>query len=273
MLSFEMFPELNNILTQLLKHVKQGKAVLLCDKLTDGTFLVHHFLSFYLKGGCKVCFLGLVQSFNHYNLVAQKLGVHLSAAREKGQLVFLEGLRSSLDLILNNGQESASQIPSPLQFLSSPNASLQCLYDFVRVSLQETSETTWRFPVLIIDDLSVLLSLGVSPVNIMNFLHYCRATVCSKFMGNIVTLVHNTEDLEDEENNFVVKSLSHQCHMILQVEGLTTGYCKDIHGQLTVTCRSPSPVKSEKNVNKIFQYKIQDKNVTFFARGTSSAVL
>ncbi|XP_072324296.1 elongator complex protein 6 isoform X2 [Scyliorhinus torazame] len=234
-----MFPELNNILNSTPETCEQGKVVLLCDKLTDGTFLVHHFLSFYLKGGCKVCFLGLVQSFNHYNLVAQKLGVHLSAAREKGQLVFLEGLRSSLDLILNDGQESTQQILSPLQFLSSPNASLQCLYDFVRVSLQETSETPWRFPVLIIDDLSVLLSLGVSPVNIMNFLHYCRATVCSKFM----------------------------------VEGLTTGYCKDIHGQLTMTCRSPSPVKSEKNVNKIFQYKIQDKNVTFFARGTSSAVL
>ncbi|XP_041046360.1 elongator complex protein 6 isoform X2 [Carcharodon carcharias] len=252
---------------------KEGKAVLLSDKQTDGSFLVHHFLSFYLKGGCKVCFLGLVQSFNHYSLVAQKLGVHLAAAREKGQLVFLEGLRSSLDLILSDRQDSTPQTLSPLQFLISPNASLQCLYDFVCKSLLETSETTWKFPVLIIDDLSVLLSLGVTPVNIMNFIHYCRATICSKFMGNIVTLMHNTEHLEDEENNFVAKSLSHQCHLILEVEGLTTGYCKDIHGQLKMTCRSPSPVKSEKNVTKIFQYKIQEKNVTFFARGTSSAVL
>ncbi|XP_078073154.1 elongator complex protein 6 [Mustelus asterias] len=268
-----MFPELNDILHSTPQTCQQGKAVLLCDKQTDGSFLVHHFLSFYLRGGCKVCFLGLVQSFNHYNLVAQKLGVHLSAAREKGQLVFLEGLRSSLDVILDDGQGSTPQTPSPFQFLSSPNASLQCLYDFVRTSLLETSETTWKFPVLIIDDLSVLLSLGVSPVNIMNFMHYCRATICSKFLGNIVTLVHNTEDLEDEENNIVVKSLSHQCHLILQAEGLPTGYCKDIHGQLKMTCRSPSPVKSEKNVTQVFQYKIQDKNVTFFARGTSAAML
>ncbi|XP_048452125.1 elongator complex protein 6, partial [Rhincodon typus] len=252
---------------------KQGKAVLLCDKQTDGSFLIHHFLSFYLKGGCKVCFLGLVQSFNHYSLVAQKLGVHLPAARQKGQLVFLEGLRSSLDAILADEQNSRPPTLSPFQFLSTPDASLQSLYEFVRLSLSGTSESTWKFPVLIIDDLSVLLSLGVNTGNILNFMHYCRATVCSKFMGNVVMLVHNTENLEDEENNFVVKSLSHQCHLILQVEGLTTGYCKDIHGQLMMTCRSPSPVKSERNITKIFQYKIQDKNVNFFARGTSSTVL
>lgn len=28
----------------------QGKLTLLCDANTDGSFLVHHFLSFYLKG-------------------------------------------------------------------------------------------------------------------------------------------------------------------------------------------------------------------------------
>ncbi|XP_060680435.1 elongator complex protein 6 isoform X1 [Hemiscyllium ocellatum] len=268
-----MFPELNDILGTTPETCEQGKAVLLCDKQTDGSFLVHHFLSFYLKGNCKVCFLGLVQSFNHYSLVAQKLGIQLSTAREKGQLVFLEGLRSSLDSVLTEQQDSRSPTLSPFEFLSSPDTSLNCLYEFVRVSLSETNESTWKFPVLIIDDLSVLLSLGVSAVNILNFMHYCRATICSKFMGNIVMLVHNTEDLEDEENNFVVKSLSHQCHLILQVEGLTTGYCKDIHGQLTMTYRSPSPVKTERNITKIFQYKIQDKNVNFFARGTSSSVL
>uniref|UniRef100_A0A8C3M228 Uncharacterized protein n=1 Tax=Chrysolophus pictus TaxID=9089 RepID=A0A8C3M228_CHRPC len=51
----------------------QGKFTLLRDSRTDGSFLVHHFLSFYLRAGCKVCFLALVQSFSHYNIVAQKL--------------------------------------------------------------------------------------------------------------------------------------------------------------------------------------------------------
>ncbi|XP_069778252.1 elongator complex protein 6 isoform X1 [Narcine bancroftii] len=270
-----MFHELNNILSSTPETCEQGISILLCDKQTDGGFLVHHFLSFYLKGGCKVCFLGLLQSFNHYTLVAQKLGINLPAAREKGQLVFLEGLRSSLDVLLGDEQDSLLQKSSPLQFLSSPSATLQPLYQFICAAVLETSETTrtWKFPVLIIDDLSVLLSLGVTTENILNFMHYCTATLCSKMKGNIVVLVRDTEDLEDEENNSVVKSLSYHSHLILQTEGLATGYCKDIHGQLKITWRTLAPVKAEKNITKIFQYKIQDKNVAFFARGTSSAVL
>ncbi|XP_069778253.1 elongator complex protein 6 isoform X2 [Narcine bancroftii] len=177
-----MFHELNNILSSTPETCEQGISILLCDKQTDGGFLVHHFLSFYLKGGCKVCFLGLLQSFNHYTLVAQKLGINLPAAREKGQLVFLEGLRSSLDVLLGDEQDSLLQKSSPLQFLSSPSATLQPLYQFICAAVLETSETTrtWKFPVLIIDDLSVLLSLGVTTENILNFMHYCTATLCSK---------------------------------------------------------------------------------------------
>lgn len=42
-------------------------------------------------------------------------GVSLTAARERGQLVFLEGLKSCLDLLF--GEEEPSGEPSPLQFL------------------------------------------------------------------------------------------------------------------------------------------------------------
>lgn len=42
-------------------------------------------------------------------------GVSLTAARERGQLVFLEGLKSCLDLFF--GEKEPSGEPSPLQFL------------------------------------------------------------------------------------------------------------------------------------------------------------
>uniref|UniRef100_A0A2K5QZF9 Uncharacterized protein n=1 Tax=Cebus imitator TaxID=2715852 RepID=A0A2K5QZF9_CEBIM len=50
-----MFPELNNLLNTTPDRVEQGKLTLLCDAKTDGSFLVHHFLSFYLKAnsGCQ----------------------------------------------------------------------------------------------------------------------------------------------------------------------------------------------------------------------------
>ena len=53
------------------------------------------------------------------------------------------------------------------------------------------------------------------------------------FQGNVVVLVHSNEDSEDEDNELVVNSLCHHSDLILWVEGLATGFCKDVHGQVT----------------------------------------
>ncbi|XP_049718698.1 elongator complex protein 6 isoform X1 [Elephas maximus indicus] len=266
-----MFPELNNLLNTTPDRAEQGKLTLLCDAKTDGSFLVHHFLSFYLKANCKVCFVALIQSFSHYNIVGQKLGVSLTTARERGQLVFLEGLKSSVDVFFRAQEE-----PHPLQFLREANAeTLQPLYEFVREALKpvDSGETAWRYPVLLVDDLSVLLSLGVGVVAVLDFVHYCRATVCWELKGNMVALVHDSVDTEDEENDVLLNGLSHQSHLILRAEGLATGFCRDVHGQLTILWRRALRTTAQREQILTYQYKIQDKNVSFFARGMSPAVL
>ncbi|NWY70783.1 ELP6 protein, partial [Erithacus rubecula] len=247
----------------------QGKFTLLRDTRTDGSFLVHHFLSFYLRAGCKVCFVALLQSFSHYSIVAQKLGVNLAAAREQGQLVFLEGLKSCLDLLF--GEEEQPGQPNPLQFLSS--AELRALFEFVRASLAPCAQRDWKGPVLLLDDLSLLLSLGAAPVPVLDFIHYCRVSVCCQLQGNVVVLVHSSEDSEDEENELLVNSLCHHSDLILWAEGLATGFCKDVHGQIKIIKRLSLRQAAEQDQVQIYQYKIQDRNVTFFARGLSAAVL
>lgn len=54
----------------------------------------------------------------------------------------------------------------------------------------------------------------------------------SLLQGNIVALVHDSGDTEDEENNILLNGLSHQSHLILRAEGLATGFCRDVHGQV-----------------------------------------
>ncbi|KAM8967505.1 elongator complex protein 6 [Pelodytes ibericus] len=264
-----MFTELNSLLGTGTDRVDTGKLTLICDCNTDGSFLVHHFLSYYLKAGCKVCFVGLIQSFSHYNAIAQKLGVHLESARHEGQLVFLQGLRSYTDLVFGKND---LEIPNPLQFLMG-GSDLKPLYEFVYAALAPSSDEPWKCPVLIVDDVSVLLSLGVTALQVLDFMHYCRATVCCKYKGNVLCLVHSDCPSEDEENELLVKTLCHQSSLILQADGLLTGFCKDLHGQLTITQRPLIRGKGEKDQSEVYQYKIQDKNVTFFARGLSAAVL
>lgn len=53
-----------------------------------------------------------------------------------------------------------------------------------------------------------------------------------------MALVHDSRDTEDEENDILLNGLSHQSHLILRAEGLATGFCKDVHGQV---CRGWDP--------------------------------
>ncbi|KAM5292704.1 elongator complex protein 6 isoform 7-T7 [Ctenodactylus gundi] len=149
-------------------------------------------------------------------------GVSLSTARERGQLVFLEGLKSSVDVFFQ-----AREQPHPLQFLRESCAGdLRLLYEHVREALQpsDSGDATWRCPVLLVDDLSVLLSLGVGAVAVLDFVHYCRAAVCGEL-------------------------------------------------KLRILWRRPSQPTAQRDRSLTYQYKIQDKNVSFFAKGMSPAIL
>ncbi|XP_017539631.1 elongator complex protein 6 [Pygocentrus nattereri] len=268
-----MFPDLNSILNSSPDSFREREFILLSDRQADASFLIHHYLTFYLKARCKVCFLGLVQSFSHYSVVSQRLGVNLTQAKEKGQLVFLEGLKASPGVLLN---EDTSDTTHTFDYLRSPCAELRGLFEFVCKSLSQSGDEAgsepWAPPVLIIDDLSVLLSLGVSAGAILDFTHYCQATICSQLQGSLVALVRCDDEEwdEDEENSsYLLKALTHQCSLSLRVEGLSTGYCRDIHGQVEIWRRG----RAEENQRKVFQYKVHDKGASFFAPGTSRAVL
>lgn len=277
-----MFTELNSILNTSPDSFTQGEFILISDRQSDASFLIHHFLSLYLRARCKVLFLGLVQSFNHYSAVSQRLGVSLAQAKEKGQLVFLEGLKESLSVLIPQETNTGSQV---MDFLRDPAVGLKSLFEFVRSSVSSSGSRAegpdgaeeWGPPVLLVDDLSVLLSLGVSAGAVLDFSHYCRATVCSQLQGNVVILTRcdgeeEEDDGDDEGSERLLKGLTHQCSLTLHVQGLPTGFCRDIHGQLEV-CWRRRQGDGQCSQKKLFQFKVHDKGASFFARGTSSAVL
>ncbi|XP_023132498.1 elongator complex protein 6 isoform X1 [Amphiprion ocellaris] len=274
-----MFTELNSILNSTPDSFTKGEFIFVSDRQSDASFLIHHFLSFYLRARCKVCFLGLVQSFSHYCAISQRLGVSLAQAKEKGQLIFLEGLKESLSILIPQEGHTENQA---MDFLRDPTVGLRSLYKFVQSSLNSSSSgedgtEEWGPSVLLVDDISVLLSLGVSARAVLDFSHYCKATVCSQLQGNMVMLVRcdgedEGDDGDDEGSELLLRGLTHQCSLTLHVQGLPTGYCRDIHGQVEV-CWRRRQGDGQHTQKKLFQYKVHDKGASFFARGTSSAVL
>ena len=53
--------------------------------------------------------------------------------------------------------------------------------------------------------------------------------------GCLVAIVHNDSDVEDEESLLLWRQLCYEAHVELQVRDLKSGYCKDVHGQVSLS--------------------------------------
>ena len=92
----KMFSDLNNLLNIDISNLPRGQCILAVEiSGSNGSFILHHFLSLALRGGTAVCFVGLAQTFNHYACIGNKLTLNLSRMRESGKLTFIDALSSN----------------------------------------------------------------------------------------------------------------------------------------------------------------------------------
>ena len=49
-----------------------------------------------------------------------------------------------------------------------------------------------------------------------------------------MTLVHADHDQGDSEEETLERQLIYECDLELHVKGLSTGYCREVHGQVGV---------------------------------------
>ncbi|KAK3828691.1 MAG: hypothetical protein J3Q66DRAFT_323324 [Benniella sp.] len=69
---------------------------------SDGNFLLHHFISNYIKADHNVVLVGLAGILIHYTTIGRKLGVNLTTARTKGSFYFVDGLTQLTDYAAPN---------------------------------------------------------------------------------------------------------------------------------------------------------------------------
>ncbi|KAK3610722.1 hypothetical protein CHS0354_028115 [Potamilus streckersoni] len=260
-----MFSDLNHLFAVSKENHLQGEFVVISNSKADGSFLIHHFLSFFLKQNRPVCFVGLSQSYNHYSTVAQKLSCNLNAAKTSGQLVFIEGMKLLGDAVSGN-----SLIKGDNSFVCKAAFDLQQFFMHIKSTLELLKMNQTQDPVLIIDNLSFLLYIGCSIPQLVMFVNYLLQKVTSQCTGSLVLALYSDMISVDENSDLLWKNLSHLCSITCQVTGLESGYSKDVHGELLITWRSRDVKQTQ---IKKTQFKLSDKNVTFFASGMSSAVL
>ncbi|XP_074648602.1 elongator complex protein 6-like [Tubulanus polymorphus] len=256
-----MFADLNNILKwQPQNGDGFGEEILVKD--ADSCCLVAHFLAYFLRGStpeCDVCLVSTVQSFAHYNNVVAKLGLNLKQSHDDGKFIFINGLREISDLIIKK----------------SCIANIKDFYFFVKSSVANAFKDGRR-TVLIFDDLTSLISIGYSDIDVINLTSYVRSLVTMDDRWNsIIWMTQSTSDSErnlDSDWDRLQTSLSYRANTILDVEKLKSGRCKEVHGLIMIKTGLCSTTGIKSSSEK-FHFRIQDKTVNFFPVGTSSAVL
>ena len=208
-------------------------------------FVLHHFISRWLKTGQKVVIVGLEHSFGHYHSVGIKLGYNLLKLRENGQVVFYEGLKKIMDLSLADS--------SPFQFDDPDLSSLKPLY-------QEISSLVSDNTLVVLDQVSILTSLGLTIPSVFTFCHYLVTSLASRPSCQLVIRLHQSGDKSGQ----LVRLIQQMAGLNLTVTGLHTGQSRDVSGVLTVNTGGDQ---------RTSQFRVEDKNVKIFAPGTSSAVL
>ena len=226
-----MFAELNNILNINPNRLPELPLCVLMTQTggADGGFVLHHFISTFIRGGGRVCLVGLHQTLSHYNNVAKKLGVNLNEAKEKGQFVFVDIMRQLRDSILNAPCELSNQKEESNENILPQDSSLKSIYLSIKGSIATVVQNSSQPVLLLIDNISVLLNLGMSGhaigilvQSLRHMMHGCGGRL----------LVGAEMDAEDEEAERLCLQLHHGCNLVLEVAALPSGYSKDVHGEV-----------------------------------------
>ncbi|KAG0280293.1 Elongator subunit elp6 [Linnemannia exigua] len=240
---------------------------------SDGNFLLHHFISNYIKADQNVVLVGLAGILVHYTIVGRKLGVNLATARTKGIFQFVDGLTQLTDYAAPNkeyiakpaelkltsttstatpptltvGSTGVTRIARPAAAAAAPPAppkvlsyspKLVDLYRALEEIIQDTaskaSGPSKKQLVLILDDLSVLLNCGWPCRDVLALVRYLKLLV-AKFNGTLITLVHADGLMAEEvSQDGLVKGVFYEADYIIDVRGLDSGGSRDVHGQLSL---------------------------------------
>nr|XP_002120664.1 elongator complex protein 6 [Ciona intestinalis] len=245
-----MFDQLNNFLGWRTTDGLKEDFILLKDggpSFIEAPFLLHHFISFYLRSGHKVVLTSLEQTPPHYVVSGSKIGCNLEREISERNLEVVDLLGSSLNEYLSLNEDK-----------SNSSSTLKDLY-------QKLQKMTWK--VLIIDDVSLLLSLGHNENDVINFLHYLHV-LSRKKGGCLITLLHHTVDYDLA----LYRKCERLASLTIEVQALGTGFSKDVHGNLCAVKRNVlNNASVQRKTSK--QFKLTDRTLHIFAAGTSSAVL
>lgn len=251
-----MYTGFNTYLGYEDKSLLEHEFVVLSSKKIDGNFILHHFISQYLKNNARIVLFGFSQILTHYSSACHKLGVNISMARDNNQFVYVDILQLMQDgFLCENPSEDVI-----FSNLNSSTFSLKKIYKMIQANIPADKPT-----LVLIDDITTMVNIGVSVQDVCDFIHYCKVLSMQKNASFIISTQHNEDDVE---YTAILSQLKSYATLQIHVKALATGYSRDLSGELNIVKHSENPLSARR-----LHFKLNDKDAKFFSPGMSSAVL
>lgn len=201
-----------------------GSFILITEvDLIDAGFMVTHLMADQLRIGNGVCLITTARTYQHYQQVGSKIGINLKSFEEKGQFTILELLKNEYEdlktLAVDDNRSTLMTLKNVYLKLKEKLAKL-------------ISDMTLSYLILV-DDLSIWLNIGIPIQDIVTFVQYCRTLIASNSpLGCLGALAYRDFTEEDGDHTTLCRLLMHSCNLNIQVAPLMSGYSKDIHGEV-----------------------------------------
>lgn len=191
----------------------------------------------------------------------------MQSLKQNGQFIFIDGLTHLTSYTQNAPLPSVKTPTAPNAVLK--GRSLREFYNTIREHVEASAKQSSN-PLVIIDDVNVLVWGGFPVSEVLSLLHNIRVLVES-FNGTLVSVLHADEEgNDDEESDSFVRSVLSRADIVLMVEGLQSGHSRDVHGQLSII---NGPKQRGVVEAQALHYRLMDNNCTFFAKGIAQGVL
>ncbi|EFA80411.1 UPF0405 family protein [Heterostelium album PN500] len=282
----------NNVDGTPMKAVPSSKLILIADTLgAEGSFVIHDVLqSVSKRDDMGVCLVGLNQSLFHYHSVGRKLGYNLTTENQKGHFSFINGLGSSYSWIEQLAAAAREEAgieeeppldpiskgfqPFPIQPLPANSSSnnntnksdksqfFKQLFELlVKDHQQRMKKLQNSHTLFVIDNLNLLSSFGASDIDVLHFIQFCQSYVKEQANCSLLLLYHS--DCTDDET--FLRLLQYESDLTLMVDGLKTGYSRDIDGQIDFLQK-----REDNTLQRLsaIHYQVLDNSIRYFSMGS-----
>lgn len=234
------------LLTHLAITPTDRTITIIEHELADANFILTHLIKQILSNQSnRLLFVICHNTLGHYQNVLKRLGIDLMKRIDDGDVVVMQGLKTLLDEILDDGGDGGVL----------RDKITEVVFDEIQKTVDDFTQNHNVF--VMVDDFSHLFDLGVDLRKVLTFVNRCM-NLTNNERVSVVLGSH----VSDNSDRVVVNNLTYTSDVTVVVSTLKTGRSRDVTGVIDI-------IRNRVDKRDTYHYLATEKEIKTFCPGQS----